>query len=65
MNDPEVIMHKALPSNNLIAQQKALEAAGIAQAGAVDGPRTDVAIRIFDEVRAMTWRLLHPSPNLR
>jgi len=122
MNDPEVIMHDALPSNNLIAQQKALEAAGIAlalvsrvpaplksiadqvirsassvpanlaeghgrfgrdrihhwriayasakevdchlrllaQAGAVDGPRTDAAIRIFDEVRAMTWRFLHP-----
>ena len=122
MNDPEVIMHNAPHSNNLIAQDKALEAAGLAlalvsrvpaplksladqvirsassvpanlaeghgrfgrdrvhhwriayasakevdchlrllaQAGAVDGPRTDVAILFFDEVRAMTWRLLHP-----
>jgi four helix bundle protein len=29
-------------------------------AGAVDVTRTEEAIALFDEVRAMTWRLLHP-----
>jgi len=123
MNNQGVIMHNALPSNNLIATDKAIEAAGLAlalvsrvpaplksiadqvirsassvpanlaeghgrsgrdrvhhwriafasakevdchlrllaQAGAVDGPRTDAALQVFDEVRAMTWRLLHPK----
>ncbi|HSL19397.1 MAG TPA: four helix bundle protein [Methylomirabilota bacterium] len=31
-------------------------------AGAIDGSRALVAISLFDEVRAMTWRLLHPQP---
>jgi four helix bundle protein len=30
-------------------------------AGAIDATRADRAIRSFDEVRAMTWRLLHPK----
>jgi hypothetical protein len=29
-------------------------------AGAVDARRTEQALALFDEVRAMTWRLLHP-----
>jgi four helix bundle protein len=29
-------------------------------AGAVDPIRAEEACRLFDEVRAMTWRLLHP-----
>jgi four helix bundle protein len=28
--------------------------------GAVDGRRVSTVLRLFDEVRAMTWRLLHP-----
>jgi four helix bundle protein len=123
MNDPEVIMFDALPTSNLNAYRKALEAAGIAlalvvrvpaplksiadqvirsassvpanlaeghgrsgrdrihhwriayasakevdshlhllaQAGAVEMSRAGTAIRLFDEVRAMTWRLLNPT----
>ena len=30
--------------------------------GAVDRSRAAHAIRLFDDVRAMTWRLLHPKP---
>ena len=30
-------------------------------AGAVNTTRADGALRCFDEVRAMTWRLLHPK----
>ena len=33
----------------------------LASAGAVDRRRAAVSIRLFDEVRAMTWRLLHPK----
>jgi four helix bundle protein len=33
----------------------------LVQAGAVDGPRAEAALETFDEVRAMTWRLLHPK----
>ena len=33
----------------------------LAQAGAVDIPRAGCALRLLDEVRAMTWRLLHPK----
>ena len=33
----------------------------LAQAGAVDGRRAETALRLFDEVRAITWRLLHPA----
>jgi hypothetical protein len=29
-------------------------------AGAVDAQLVARALRLFDEVRAMTWRLLHP-----
>ncbi|MCK5378410.1 MAG: four helix bundle protein [Acidobacteria bacterium] len=32
----------------------------LAQAGAIDKTRTHTALGLFDEVRAMTWRLLHP-----
>ena len=31
------------------------------QAGAVDSARAQTALRLFDSVRAMTWRLLHPT----
>lgn len=123
MNDPEVIMHDALPDSSLIAHSKALEAAGIAlalvmrvppplksiadqvirsastvpanlaeghgrcgrdwthhwriayasakevdshlrlllHAGAVERSRAQTALRLFDEVRAMTWRLVNPK----
>jgi four helix bundle protein len=30
------------------------------EAGAVDTRRTEQALALFDEVRAMTWKLLHP-----
>jgi four helix bundle protein len=33
----------------------------LAQAGAIDISRANTALRLFDEVRAMTWRLLHPK----
>ena len=29
-------------------------------AGAIDTTRTESALQLFDDVRAMTWRLLHP-----
>jgi len=32
----------------------------LSEAGAVDITRACSAMRLFDEVRAMTWRLLHP-----
>jgi len=32
----------------------------LAQAGAVDAERARAALDLFDQVRAMTWRLLHP-----
>ena len=122
MNDPEVTMLDPLPNSNLIADRKALEAAGIAMAlvarvpaplksladqvirsaasvpanlaeghgrhgrdrahhwriayasamevdcqlrllsvtGAVHRGKAITALQLFDEVRAMTWRLLHP-----
>ena len=121
MNDPEVTMSNALTNTNLVAHEKALEAAGIAitlvmrvpaplksiadqvirsassvpanlaeghgrcgrdrlhfwriayasakevdshlrlltRAGVINGAKADRALEIFDEVRAMTWRLLH------
>ncbi len=49
MNNQEVIMRNPVQQPGLIAHSKALEAAGI-------------AIQLFDEVRALTWRLLHPKP---
>ena len=30
-------------------------------AGAVDADRASAALQLLDEVRAMTWRLLHPT----
>jgi len=33
----------------------------LVQAGVVDGAKAEKAINIFDEVRAMTWRLLNPK----
>ena len=29
-------------------------------AGAINASRTETSLQIFDDVRAMTWRLLHP-----
>jgi len=125
MNDPEVTMSNAVTNNNLIAQEKALEAAGVAialamrvpaplksiadqvirsassvaanlaeghgrsgrdrlhfwriayasakevdshlrllaQAGAINGSNAERALSTFDEVRAMTWRLLNPRKD--
>ena len=122
MNDPEVSMSKAVTHTNLIAHEKALEAAGLAiklvmrvpaplksiadqvirsassvpaniaeghgrfgrdrlnhwriayasakevdshlrllsAAGAVNGVGAEKALGTFDQVRAMTWRLLNP-----
>ncbi len=122
MNDPEVTMSKAATNTNLVAHEKALEAAGIAiklvmrvpaplksiadqvirsassvpaniaeghgrfgrdrlnhwriayasakevdshlrllaAAGAVNGIGAEKALETFDQVRAMTWRLLNP-----
>jgi len=33
----------------------------LAQAGAIDKTRANTALELFDRVRAMTWRLLHPK----
>ena len=44
MNDPEVDTFLRL----------------LANAGVVDQAQTNVALEPFDQVRAMTWRLLHP-----
>jgi four helix bundle protein len=33
----------------------------LARAGAIDRRTAETAMRLFDEVRAITWRLLHPS----
>jgi four helix bundle protein len=33
----------------------------LVQAGAINIDRAGTAIRLFDEVRAMTWRLVNPS----
>jgi len=30
-------------------------------AGAIEPKRAESSLRLFDDVRAMTWRLLHPS----
>ncbi len=31
-------------------------------AGAIDVSQAESALQLFDDVRAMTWRLLHPKP---
>ena len=33
-----------------------------AGAGAVDQEHVEIALELFDQVRAMNWRLLHPKP---
>jgi four helix bundle protein len=33
----------------------------LASAGSIDGARAEKALELFDEVRAMTWRLLNPT----
>jgi four helix bundle protein len=33
----------------------------LAHAGAIEGARVDTVLEAFDEVRAMTWRLLNPK----
>ena len=60
MNDPEVTMAKAVAETKLVAHEKALEAAGIAIALVMRVPAPLKSIA--DQVRAMTWRLLNPSP---
>ncbi len=122
MNDPEVTMNNALPKNNLIATEKAIDAAAaaillvkrvpaplkaiadqvirsassvpanlaeghgrsgrdrlhhwriafasakevdchlrlLAEVHAIDRDQAGHALQLFDDVRAMTWRLLHP-----
>ena len=32
------------------------------ETGAIDLTQTTTALNLFDEVRAITWRLLHPAP---
>ena len=34
----------------------------LAQTGAIDISRAQTVLDLFDEVRAITWRLLHPNP---
>jgi four helix bundle protein len=34
----------------------------LARAGVISNNKADEALGAFDEVRAMTWRLLHPKP---
>ena len=34
----------------------------LVETGAVNRPRAESALDLFDEVRALTWRLLHPNP---
>ncbi len=33
----------------------------LVNAGAIDSVRAESALRLFDEARALTWRLLHPK----
>jgi four helix bundle protein len=34
----------------------------LTEAGAINKVKATTAIQLFDEVRALTWRLLHPKP---
>ena len=34
----------------------------LVHAGAINTNRTETALDLFDQVRAITWRLLHPKP---
>jgi len=56
MNNPEVTMHDPLPSTGLDVHLRLLLGTG-----ALSATQTEAALRLFDDVRAMTWRLLHPS----
>ncbi len=31
--------------------------------GAIEAPQAESALQLFDDVRAITWRLLHPSDS--
>lgn len=33
----------------------------LSTAGAIDHKQADIALGLFDQVRAMTWRLIHPK----
>jgi len=33
----------------------------LVQTGAIDSVKAEATLRLFDEVRAMTWRLIHPK----
>jgi four helix bundle protein len=37
----------------------------LARSRSIDRHRAAKALQLFDEVRAMTWRLLHPTPRAR
>ncbi len=50
-------MSKAVSNTDLVAYTKALEAAGIAIKLV---SRVPAPLETFDQVRAMTWRLLNP-----
>ena len=63
-------MSDALTNTKLIAHEKALEAAAIAITLVMRAPAplrsiADQALMTFDEVRAMTWRLLNRIVWLR
>ncbi len=64
MNDPEVTMSKAVSNTDLVAYGSAKEVDShlrlLVTAGAVHGIGAEKALQGFDEVRAMTWRLLNP-----
>jgi hypothetical protein len=59
MNDPEVTMPTRRANTDLVAHDKALEAASTAikLVMRVPAPLKPIA----DRVRAMTWRLLNPK----
>jgi len=66
MNNPEVTMHDEQQSTRFDVHDKALKAAGIAislvlRVPAPLKPIAENAVHLFDDVRAMTWRLLHPK----
>ena len=46
MNNPEVTMHERLLETGF---------------DAIDSTRAESSLDLFDDVRAMTWRLLHPT----
>jgi hypothetical protein len=58
-------MQSSLPNNNLIAYGSAMEVDTfirlLSSAGVVDASQAQKAAELFDQVRAMTWRLIHPN----